>query len=278
MVLLPVQESLPQRKCRRLLLLVSRMASFFVVLAAPFSEAAEPEAEPRQPADAFQVRLKNEKTVDVRKLMKAEQEAFSKLLARQEANRQSLRFNHTNGKPYLFVSRRGGKLLGPLAGRYDNGQPMIGLTYIFGNRHGALMCWDEKGRPVVYEHYKNGVRDGLRCIFKSCGESCQEGHLWLAEEWSAGRRVASHLRMATGQESSQGALNDQNSDYVAALKGLVDFDTTLQKNETQLKTSVVQLYEYEKQMAQLARARAISAMLASQRAYSAMPVCRTGGG
>jgi len=269
MILLPAQDNW----CRPLLL-VSCMAILFAVLAVPFSEAAEP----RQPADAFQVRLKNEKTVDIRKLMKAEQEAFSKLLARQEANRQTLRFNHANGKPYLFVSRRGGKLLGPLAGRYDNGQPMIGLTYIYGNRHGALMCWDEKGRPVVYEHYANGVRDGLRCIFKSCGESCQEGHLWLAEEWSAGRRVASHLRLATGQESSQGALNNQNPDYVAALKGLVDFDATLRKNETQLKTSVVQLYEYEKQMAQLARARAISAMFASQRAYGAMPVCRTGGG
>lgn len=263
-----------QRKYWQLLMRSSVLAMLFVVFAVAAAEAVEP----KQPTDAFQVRLKNEKTVDVRKLMKVEQDSFGKLLARQEANRQFLRFNHANGKPYLFVSQRSGKLVGPLAGRYDNGQPMFGVTYIYGNRHGPLMCWDEKGRPLVYEHYKNGVRDGLRCIFKSCGEACQEGHLWLAEEWLAGRRVASHLRIATGQESSQGALNNQNPDYVAALKGLGDFEATLKKNETQLKTSVVQLYEYEKQMAQLARARAISAMLASQRAYGSMPVCRTGGG
>jgi len=274
MNLLALQNSRTQRKCCRFLMPSSFLVILFVVLTVPSLEAVEP----KQPADAFQVRLKNEKTVDVRKLMKTEQEAFSKLLARQEANRQFLRFNHASGNPYLYVSQRSGKLLGPLAGRYDNGQPMFGVTYIFGNRHGALMCWDEKGRPLVYEHYKNGVRDGLRCIFKSCGEDCQEGHLWLAEEWSAGRRVASHLRIAAGQESSQGALNGQNPDYAAALKGLGDFEATLKKNEVQLKTSVVKLYEYEKQMAQLARARAISAMLASQRAYGAMPVCRTGGG
>jgi antitoxin component YwqK of YwqJK toxin-antitoxin module len=262
------------RKCFRLLVADSFLAILVVMMAPSGGEAAEP----MQPSDAFQVRLKNEKTIDVRELMKVEQESFGKLLARQEKSRQFLRFNHANGKPYLFVSRRSGKLVGPLAGRYDNGQPMFGVTYIYGNRHGALMCWDEKGRPVVYEHYKNGVRDGLRCIFKSCGESCQEGHLWLAEEWSGGRRVASHLRTATGQESSAGALNNQNPDYVAAMKGLGDFEVTLKKNEIQLKTSVVQLYEYEKQMAQLARARAIASMLASQRAYGAMPVCRTGGG
>ena len=269
-----MQTPLAQRKFSRWHMPASFLAMLVVVMTVTGSEATEP----KQPADAFQVRLKNEKTVDVRKLMKVEQEAFGKLLTRQETNRQFLRFNHANGKPYLFVSQRSGKLVGPLAGRYDNGQPMFGVTYIYGNRHGALMCWDEKGRPLVYEHYKNGIRDGLRCIFKSCGEACQEGHLWLAEEWSAGRRVASHLRIAGGQESSQGALNDQNPDYMAAVKGLGDFEATLKKNEIQLKTSVVRLYEYEKQMAQLARARAISAMLASQRAYGSMPVCRTGGG
>ena len=252
--------------------------TFVMILAVTMMVTGSDAAEPTQPTDAFQVRLKNEKTVDVRELMKAEQESFGKLLARQERNRQFLRFNHPNGKPYLFVSQRSGKLVGPLAGRYDNGQAMFGVTYIYGNRHGALMCWDENGRPVVYEHYKNGVRDDLRCIFKSCGEACQEGHLWLAEEWSDGRRIATHLRTASGQESSEGALNNQNPDYVAAMKGLGDFEVTLKKNETQLKTSVLRLYEYEKQMAQLARARAIASMLASQRAYGSMPVCRTGGG
>ena len=250
----------------------------FTLLVASFSSAAEPVAAPMHPTEAFQIRLRSGKQVDVRKLMQADQRAYDGLLRRQEASRQFLRLNHPNGKPYLFVSRRGTKLFGPLAGRYDNGQAMICLTYVVGNRHGSLLCWDEQGRPLVYEQYKNGVRNGLRCVFKSCGGACQEGHLWLTEEWSNGRRLASHLRTAQGQESSQGALNDQNADYLGAKKALADFEATLGKNEQQLKISVVQLAEYKRQKAQVLRAQAIASMIASQRSFGAMPVCRTGSG
>ena len=221
--------------------------------------------------------MQSGKKVDVQQLMKTDQRFYDGLLRRQEASRQFLRFNHANGNPYLFVSRRTSKLYGPLAGRYDSGQAMICLVYIYGKRHGSSLCWDERGRPLVSEQYKNGVRDGLRCIFKSCGDTCTEGHLWLAEEWSAGRRLASHLRTAEGQESSKGALNNQNPDFVAAQKGLADFEGTLAKNEQQLKISVARIYEYEKQMAQLARAQAIASMMAAQRAFGSMPVRRSGG-
>ncbi|MFP6621216.1 MAG: hypothetical protein VB877_17870 [Pirellulaceae bacterium] len=241
----------------------------------------------QHPADAFHLQLQSGKKVDVRKLMQADQRDYDKRLVRQEATRQFARINHANGKPYLFVSRRGTKLFGPLAGRYDNGVPMICATYVVGNRHGSLLCWDEGGRPLVYEQYQNGKRQGLRCMFKSCSEVCKEGHLWLAEEWVDGRRIASHLKTAQGQESSEGALNNKNTDYMAAMKALADFEGTLSKNEKQLKISVVQLDQYEKQLAQLARARALAAMIAYQQralgsgsplSYGRAPVCRTGGG
>ena len=251
------------------------------------AEGQEPATGLQHPADAFHLQLQSGKRVDVRKLMQTDQRDYDKRLAKQEATRQFAKINHTNGKPYLFVSRRGTKLFGPLAGRYDNGTPMICATYVVGNRHGSLLCWDEGGRPLVYEQYQNGKRQGLRCMFKSCSEACKEGHLWLAEEWVDGRRIASHLKTAQGQESSEGVLNNQNADYLAAMKALTDFEGTLSKNEKQLKISVVQLDQYEKQLAQLARARALAAMIAYQQrsmgggsplSYGRAPVCRTGGG
>ncbi len=265
-----------------------------VVLAVPlvmpgiaWVDAEEPATTLQHPADAFHLQLQSGKKVDVRKLMQVDQRDYDTRLARQEASRQFAKINHANGKPYLFVSRRGTKLFGPLAGRYDNGTPMICATYVVGKRHGSLLCWDEGGRPLVYEQYKSGTRSGLRCVFKSCSEACKEGHLWLAEEWVDGRRVASHLKTEQGQESSEGVLNNQNMDYLAAMKALTDFEGTLAKNEKQLKISMVQLDQYEKKLAQVARARALAAMIAYQQralgagaplSYGRAPVCRTGGG
>ena len=249
--------------------------------------AVEPGEGPRHPLDAFHLQLQSGKKVDVRQMMRADQRDYDKRLARQEANKQFAKINHANGKPYLFVARRGTKLFGPLAGRYENGAPMICLTYVVGKRHGSLLCWDDGGRPLVYEQYQNGRRQGLRCMFKSCSEACKEGHLWLAEEWVDGRKVASHLKTGQGQESSAGILNDQNVDYKAAISALAEFEGTLAKNEKQLKISMVRLHEYEKKLAQLARARALAAMIAYLQqtlgggvpiSYGRAPVCRTGGG
>ncbi len=155
-----------------------------------------------------------------------------------------------SGKPSLIFSRRGKELHGPLVSFYEDGTSLAYVQYRFGERISSLLTWDSSGRPLVMEEYDSGVRDGLRCIFKACDDTCKTGHLWMAQEWQKGELLASHVVTTDGQvvlmdhDSSAQKGRDQETymEKSLALQELGDFETRLDTDEAKIKKSLEDYY------------------------------------
>lgn len=154
------------------------------------------------------------------------------------------------GRPSLIFSRRGKELHGPLATFYQDGTSLAYVQYRFGKRISSLLTWDSSGRPLVMEEYDSGVRDGLRCIFKSCGDQCQTGHLWMAQEWRDGELLASHVALKDGRvalmdhefSGQEEANPDSYLERSLASRELDDFETRLDSDEAKIKKSLEDFY------------------------------------
>jgi len=94
----------------------------------------------------------------------------------------------------LIICRRGKELHGPLVSCYEDGTLLAYVQYRHGKRIASLLAWDPAGRPLVMEQYDAGQRDGLRCLFKSCCEDCETGHVWMVQEWRRGERGSHRAR------------------------------------------------------------------------------------
>ena len=154
------------------------------------------------------------------------------------------------GKLSLVFSRRGKELHGPLASFYQDGTSLAYVQYRFGKRISSLLTWDASGRPLVMEEYDSGLRDGLRCIFKSCGEQCKTGHLWMAQEWRKGELLASHVvlndgRVALMDHDLHGQAEPDPDGYLErslAAQELDDFEKRLDGDEAKIKKSLGDYY------------------------------------
>lgn len=146
--------------------------------------------------DELRFKLLNGETYSTSEELAKNEERFDEYAAKsKEGGSRQTTFQHPNGQASLIFSDRGGKLHGPLLSFYDDGMRRAFAYYQFGKRVGTTMIWDESGRPLLMENHRRGVRQGVRSVFRSCGDDCDKSHLWISEEWRSGERVASHVAM-----------------------------------------------------------------------------------
>jgi len=192
--------------------------------------------------------------------------------------------NKETGLPTLVFSRRGEKLHGPLMSFHENGKRQSFIHYSFGKRIATQVSWDATGRPLVMEEYRNGRKDGVRAIFKSCGGECTTAHLWVAEEWSQGKLLATHVGLGgndvvrTEKRSSANAemTPEVDAEYRLASLQLSDYDQRLVADEQKLKDAVRDHY---KQMKREFHAQANARLIASSaRTHSFASMLTSGNG
>ena len=154
--------------------------------------------------------------------------------------------NEKTGLPALVFSRRGEKLHGPLMSFHENGKRQSFVHYSFGKRIATQVSWDALGRPLVLQEYRNGRKDGLQAIFKSCGDECATAHLWVAEEWRQGELLATHVGLG-GNEMRRNEFNSSSNaempsavdaEYRLASQQFSDYDDRLTADEDKLKQAV----------------------------------------
>ena len=192
--------------------------------------------------------------------------------------------NKETGLPTLVFSRRGEKLHGPLMSFHENGKRQSFIHYSFGKRIATQVSWDASGRPLVMEEYRNGRKDGVRAIFKSCGGECTTAHLWVAEEWSQGKLLATHVGLGGNEmvrnekRSSANAemTPEVDAEYRLASLQFSDYDNRLVADEEKLKDAVRDHY---KQLKRDFHAQANARLIASSaRTHSFASMLTSGNG
>ncbi len=208
---------------------------------------------------------------------------FAESSERSEKGRTSLT-NEETGLPTLVFSRRGEQLHGPLMSFHENGKRQSFIHYSFGKRIATLVSWDPAGRPLVMEEYRNGRKDGVRAIFKSCGGECTTAHLWVAEEWRQGKLLARHVGMGGSEVERNEIQSIANAsttspsevEYRLASQQFSDYDERLAADEDKLKQAVSQ---YHKQLKRDFRAQANARLIASTaRTHSFTSMLNSGSG
>ncbi|MGI9470249.1 MAG: hypothetical protein ACR2NZ_01870 [Rubripirellula sp.] len=175
--------------------------------------------------------------------------------------------------PALLISRRGDELHGPLLSVHEQGSPLACGRYRRGKRDGFLIAWDEAGRPNVMEQYVAGKRHGLRCLLQACSANCNQGHLWMVQEWERGELMASHIVMPGGEavtlrpSDATSSQPDVMEQYTAANAELYRFETRLSADEEQLRERVA---EYHVQLRRLVSSQSRARLEASR--YRSLPL------
>ena len=208
---------------------------------------------------------------------------FAESSERSEKGRTSLT-NEETGLPTLVFSRRGEQLHGPLMSFHENGKRQSFIHYSFGKRIATLVSWDPTGRPLVMEEYRNGRKDGVRAIFKSCGGDCTTAHLWVAEEWRQGKLLATHVGLG-GSEVVRNEIHSNATvsmtsagevEYRLASQQFSDYDQRLKADEDKLKQAVS---DHCKQLKRDFRAQANARLIASSaRTHSFTSMLNSGSG
>ena len=192
--------------------------------------------------------------------------------------------NKETGLPTLVFSRRGENLHGPLMSFHENGKRQSFIHYSFGKRIATQVSWDASGRPLVMEEYRNGRKDGVRAIFRSCGGECTTAHLWVAEEWSQGKLLATHVglggnEMVRNEKRSSASAEmtpEVDAEYRLASLQFSDYDKRLVADEEKLKDAVRAHY---KQMKREFHAQANARLIASSaRTHSFASMLTSGNG
>ncbi len=228
---------------------------------------------------------------------------FDRFLSRSTDERYSRQTSLTypgTGQTSLLFSQRGEKLHGPLMSFHENGKRQTFIQYSFGKRIATLVMWDSAGRPVVMEEYRNGRKDGVRALFKSCGGECTTAHLWVAEEWRGGKLLATHVAVGGQRSVPNGFASSVKSvmtpameeEYRLANQDFSGYEERLSLDEEKLKTIVSEHYkQLKRQFHAQANARLIasgarthsfasmlshgSSRIASQRSMFSGPSMRT---
>jgi thiol-disulfide isomerase/thioredoxin len=224
----------------------------------------------------WRLTLESGRVIDVGKIFAEERAKLEeRLQAAYDAGR-FLRVNHqSTNTPFLLVSRRQGSLTGPLASFYEDGSPTAYMQYNAGRRTSAMLTWDKAKRPLVFEQYKDGQKDGVRCLFKACADNCPQGHLWMVQEWSKGSIQQAHVVPPDGKPITFEYANGKpiprddvsTDDFELAMAKFDEFDDKVAANEKELKLALGQLNRQERQalsaMRRAAAAQRRSQMMAS---------------
>jgi len=215
--------------------------------------------------------LANGKAFSVGEHLAQAEKRFDRFFAESsEASDKSLTSltNEETGLPTLVFSRRGEELHGPLMSFHENGKRQSFIHYSFGKRIATQVMWDTSGRPLVMQEYRNGRKDGVRAIFKSCGGECTTAHLWVAEEWRQGKLLATHVgvggdemvRNEINSSANSGMTPEVNTEYGLARQQFSDYDDRLSVDEAKLKQVVSDHY---KQLRREFHAQANARLIAS---------------
>lgn len=233
-------------------------------------------------AETYKLVLPSGHEHDIVAIFRSDGKGFQQRLGQLAGVGRLLRLKHSNGQPSMLIGRQGTGLRGPTAVYYENGAPMVYLTYNRdAQRDQALFSWDETRRPLIFEQYESGKQHGFSCLFKACSEQCTEGHLWLVEEWRRGRLLKSHLvpddgvpvtfeNLTNDLAAEYEGFDSQHEELAQARTQLRGFHATLDRNEQQLKQSIVRLGLREN------RARLLASMASQFRQPGRISVRRIG--
>lgn len=202
----------------------------------------------------FRLRLASGEVIDVAKVFELSGDALAESLRRRLRARPAsmVRIDRPeSNQPLLVAGRRAKQLDGPFVSYTEQGKPFASVSYRKGKRDSVLLTWDEAGRPYVFAQYREGKLDGLRCLFRSCGEACQTGHLWMVQQWNEGTlqrvNVVSGQGTTTSIEYRYGKPLQDDSDAVEAFAALTEFEKRFNSDEAKLKKYIANYYIRERQ-------------------------------
>ena len=220
----------------------------------------------------FRLVLSSGRTIEFAKIFGEIGKAFERSLKDRltQSKPRLLRFSYDgSSQPSLLISRRGKELHGPLASFYEDGSPLAYASYRNGERTSTLFTWDETKHPLVFEQYRSGQRHGLRCLFKSCGDNCDTGHIWLVQEWDQGELKMAHVVLQDGspvtvsyQYDQPDQTDDETMDELAAATAELDrFEKRLDTDEEKVRIATA---EYHMQLQRVVSAQARARLMAAQ--------------